>query len=61
MVKNKDVFLFGSEYLEDIDEDNSLNYFDDERLINIIVDCFGGGYEKLLIVFCWVVVYFVFY
>lgn len=28
-----------------------LNYFDDEILINIIVDCFGGGYEKLFIVF----------
>lgn len=59
MVKNKDALSFGSEHLEDIDEDNSSNHFDDERLINITADCFGGGYEKLSTALRWAVAYLV--
>ena len=59
VVKNKDALSFGSEHLEDIDEDNSSNHFDDERLINITADCFGGGYEKLSTALRWAVAYLV--
>lgn len=58
VVKNKDALKFGSEHLEQDDDDNS-DYFDDERLINITADCFGGGYEKLSTALRWAVAYLV--
>ena len=58
VVKNKEALNFGSEHLEEDDDDNS-NYFDDERLINITADCFGGGYEKLSTALRWAVAYLV--
>lgn len=61
VVNDRDVLDFGNECFSKDFLEGILRYFDDEILSNIIVDCFGGGYEKLFIVFCWVVVYFVFY
>lgn len=59
VVQNKEALSFGNEHLENADPDNSSNNFDDERLVNIIADCFGGGYEKLSTALRWAVAYLV--
>jgi len=59
VVKDKEALKFGSEHLEEDVEDDNSNHFDDERLINITADCFGGGYEKLSTALRWAVAYLV--
>ena len=59
VVKNKEALKFGSEHLEEDTDDDNSNHFDDERLINITADCFGGGYEKLSTALRWAVAYLV--
>lgn len=58
-VKDKGALNFGNEqFLEDTASADS-NHFDDETLINITADCFGGGYEKLSTALRWAVAYLV--
>lgn len=59
VVKDKGALKFGNEHLEDENDDDNSNHFDDERLINITADCFGGGYEKLSTALRWAVAYLV--
>lgn len=57
-VKNKEALEFGKGQFHE-DEDASLSHFNDETLINITADCFGGGYEKLSTALRWAVAYLV--
>ena len=45
-----------SKHHEQVEE---LERFDDENMVNIIADCFGGGYEKLSTALRWAVAYLV--
>ena len=59
VVKDKEALKFGSEHLEEQASADNSGHFDDERLINITADCFGGGYEKLSTALRWAVAYLV--
>ncbi|XP_001636598.3 cytochrome P450 1A1 [Nematostella vectensis] len=55
--KNQDKYLASDEDGNSSDEDD----FDNERVINLIADSFGGGYEKLGTAMKWFVAYLVAY
>lgn len=60
VVKDKEALDFGlKEHFEEDGVDGNSDHFDDETLINITADCFGGGYEKLSTALRWAVAYLV--
>lgn len=58
-VKDREALDFGNEHFCEEAVDGLSKHFDDETLINITADCFGGGYEKLSTALRWAVAYLV--
>lgn len=59
VVQDKGALEFGNEHLVDENDDDNSSHFDDERLINIAAESFGGGYEKLSTALRWAIAYLV--
>lgn len=59
VVNDRDALDFGNERFSKDSLEGISRHFDDETLINITADCFGGGYEKLSTALRWAVAYLV--